>query len=251
MTLAQARSVLRTLLNSDPAAARQALEVDVVALDTILDGVNKALWLRAVKQAQSLYTQFQDVTVPADGGGLPQFAGMFQLWMLDGSLSNPPTLPGLHRVVKVELFTQAGSLITLEAIGLTDRTVYDAQVAGGAVCREPVAWYTAFNDASITVFSSPPVVTYSETIVFVPKPTRDIKIRLHYVRNLPDWTDNDEALGGMPALAGAHMLIPVQAAILLGATRLGPLEAQFEKVFNDTLVKRHGGPRRSHYVPYE
>ncbi|HET8761581.1 MAG TPA: hypothetical protein VFN94_10950 [Nitrospiria bacterium] len=237
MTLIEARQIVRTMLFGATGRA----DVDQITLDTILDATNKALWLRAVKAAQSMFTAFWDVTVTANS------RGQYELWQLDG---NPPNGPGVHRVVKVELFAQNGGLIQLDAISLTDRAAYDPQ-SPGAICTEPAAWYPAYNDANFTIYTNPPVNTYSEAIVFVPRPSRDIRVRIHCVQNLPKWTDNEDALGGIATLQAVHVLVPVTAAVMLGARNLTDLRDELTKDFNDALVKRHGGPRRAHFVPYE
>lgn len=117
MTLIEARRIVRTMLFGATGRA----DLDQITLDTILDATNKALWLRAVKAAQSMFTAFWDVTVTANS------RGQYELWQLDG---NPP-------------------------------------------------------------------------------------------------------------------------AVMLGARNLTDLRDELTKDFNDALVKRHGGPRRAHFVPYE
>lgn len=225
MTLAQIRNLVRTLLYS---VDRRA-DVDQNTLNVLLDGINKSLWLRAVKAAQTIFTVYSDVTVPSNTEGKYDLATL------------PLASAGLHRVVRVELFTTNGNRIPLDPIYVNDRAEFE-QPSVIATSLEPSAWFT-LRGASST----------SEDLFLVPKPSRQVTLRIYYVPNLADWTtDTTEPLAGHALFAPMHMLIAIEAAISLGATNLGALRETLNTSFNDTIRKRHGqGARKAHYEPYE
>lgn len=222
MTLAQIRLLTRKILFS---VAKNA-DVDQGTLDLLLDGINKSLWLRAVKAAQTMFTVWTDVTVVVNADG------KYDL--------EPLCTAGLYRLVRVELFTALGNRVPLDPIYVNDRAEFELPSIV-ASSQDPGAWFTLKGNS-----------TTSEELYLVPKPSRDVKLRIFYVPNLESWTDNLEALGGHIALSSLHTLIAAEAALALGAVNVTALRDRLEASFNDTIRKRHGqGARKAHYEPYE